>query len=151
MKAFFKKAVEALPDSLNGCLHTCANKIKVCLFPAWISALEICFTASFVNQRVRWKDAKSLQKSVSLIWRVMRKALPLHPQSREMRQWLKYWKQRWGFEPYRLKKLFWKFFLKSFGSSKKLLTFAFAFSKKAIKKSSLKDLDMNKQVVQDLL
>ena len=40
---------------------------------------------------------------------------------------------------------------KSFGSSEIVLTFASAFEKKAIKKSSLKDLDMNKQVVQDLL
>ena len=31
---------------------------------------------------------------------------------------------------------------------KKVLTFASAFEKKAIKKSSLKDLDINKQVVQ---
>ena len=37
---------------------------------------------------------------------------------------------------------------KSFGSSEKVLTFASAFEKKAIKKSSLKDLDINKQVVQ---
>ena len=44
-----------------------------------------------------------------------------------------------------------KNFEKSFGSSKIVLTFASAFEKKAIKKSSLKDLDMNKQVVQDLL
>ena len=86
MKAFFKKAVKALPDSLKECIRTCANKIKVCLFLALISALKICFTASFVNHRLRLKDAKYLQKSVSLIWRVMRKALPLHPQSREMRQ-----------------------------------------------------------------
>ena len=125
--------------------------IRYSLFPTWVSALEICFTASFVNQRLRWKDAKYLQKSVSLIWRVIRKALPLHPQSREMRQWLKYWKQRWGFEPYHFKKNFLNFFLKSFGGSKKVLTFASAFEKMAIKKSSLKDLDMNKQVVQDLL
>ena len=46
-------------------------------------------------------------------------------------------------------KLFWKFLPKSFGGSEKVLTFASAFEKKAIKKSSLKDLDMNKQVVQD--
>ena len=38
--------------------------------------------------------------------------------------------------------------LKSFGSSKIVLTFASAFEKEALKKSSLKDLDMNKQVVQ---
>ena len=49
------------------------------------------------------------------------------------------------------KKLFEKKLRKSFGSSEKLLTFASAFETKAIKKSSLKDLDMNKQVVQDYL
>ena len=133
MKAFLKKAVEALPDSLNESLHTCAFKIKVCFFPAWISALKICFTASFVNQRVRWKDAKSLQKSVSWIWWECGKALPLHPQSREMRQWLKYWKQRWGFEPYRFKKTFWKFFPKSFGSSKKSPYLCIRFRKDSYK------------------
>ena len=55
-----------------------------------------------------------------------------------------------GLEP-PLKKLFLKFFLKSFGGSEKILTFASAFRKKAMKKSSLKDLDINKQVVQVLL
>ena len=49
------------------------------------------------------------------------------------------------------KKLFEKKLRKSFGGSKKVLTFASAFEKIAIKKSSLKDLDMNKQVVQDYL
>ena len=49
------------------------------------------------------------------------------------------------------KKLFEKKLRKSFGSSEIVLTFASAFEKEAIKKSSLKDLDMNKQVVQDLL
>ena len=49
------------------------------------------------------------------------------------------------------KKLFLKKTSKSFGSSKISLTFASAFAKKATKKSSLKDLDINKQVVQDLL
>ena len=63
---------------------------------------------------------------------------------------LKYCNKDEGHEP-PLKKLFWKFSPKSFGGSKKVLTFASAFEKKAIKKSSLKDLDMNKQVVQDLL
>ena len=53
MKAFFKKAVKALPGSLNECIRACANKIKVCLFSAWVSVLKICFTASFVNQRVK--------------------------------------------------------------------------------------------------
>ena len=49
------------------------------------------------------------------------------------------------------KKLFEKFLRKSLVVQNKVLTFASAFSKKAIKKSSLKDLDMNKQVVQFLL
>ena len=49
------------------------------------------------------------------------------------------------------KKLFEKKLRKSFGGSEKVLTFASAFEKIAIKKSSLKDLDMNKQVVQDYL
>ena len=59
-------------------------------------------------------------------------------------------KQSWGYELPLQKKLF-KKIRKSFGSSKKVLTFASAFEKIAIKKSSLKDLDMNKQVVQDYL
>ena len=49
------------------------------------------------------------------------------------------------------KKLFEKNLLKSLVVRNKVLTFASAFEKIAIKKSSLKDLDMNKQVVQDLL
>ena len=60
-------------------------------------------------------------------------------------------KQSWGYELPLQKKLFEKKLRKSFGSSKIVLTFASAFEKKAIKKSSLKDLDMNKQVVQDYL
>ena len=53
---------------------------------------------------------------------------------------------------FRLKK---KFFKKNFEKvlvvREIVLTFASAFEKEAIKKSSLKDLDMNKQVVQDCL
>ena len=49
------------------------------------------------------------------------------------------------------KKLFEKFLRKSLVVRNKVLTFASAFEKIAIKKSSLKDLDMNKQVVQFLL
>ena len=49
------------------------------------------------------------------------------------------------------KKLFEKNFEKVLVVQKKFLTFASAFEKIAIKKSSLKDLDMNKQVVQDYL
>ena len=73
----------------------------------------------------------------------------MHPLSREKRGDHEILKQRTGFEPFRFeKKLFSKKTSKSFGSSKITLTFASAFEKKAIKKSSLKDLDMNKQVVQ---
>ena len=46
------------------------------------------------------------------------------------------------------KKLFEKKLRKSLVVSKIVLTFASAFETKALKKSSLKDLDMNKQVVQ---
>ena len=60
-------------------------------------------------------------------------------------------KTEMGYELPLQKKLFEKKLRKSFGSSEKLLTFASAFETKAIKKSSLKDLDMNKQVVQDYL
>ena len=50
------------------------------------------------------------------------------------------------------KNFFRKKLQKSFGSSKISFTFASAFRKKAVKeKSSLKDLDINKQVVQDYL
>ena len=57
--------------------------------------------------------------------------------------------RRTGFEPYRFEKInFQKKLVKSFGSSKISLTFASAFETEALKKSSLKDLDMNKQVVQ---
>ena len=62
-------------------------------------------------------------------------------------------KQREGFEPTDNQKTFFeKKLQKSFGGSKISLTFVSAFRKKAIKeKSSLKDLDINKQVVQDYL
>ena len=61
--------------------------------------------------------------------------------------------QREGFERTdNQKNFFEKKLQKSFGSSKISLTFASAFRKKAVKeKSSLKDLDINKQVVQDYL
>ena len=72
----------------------------------------------------------------------------MHPLSREKRGNHEILKQRTGFEPYRFEKKLLKKTSKSFGSSKITLTFASAFEKEAIKKSSLKDLDMNKQVVQ---
>ena len=62
--------------------------------------------------------------------------------------------QREGFESTDNRKNFFfeKKLQKSFGSSKISLTFASAFRKKAVKeKSSLKDLDINKQVVLDYL
>ena len=62
--------------------------------------------------------------------------------------------QREGFErtDNRKKNFFRKKLQKSFGGSKISLTFASAFRKKAVKeKSSLKDLDINKEVVQDYL
>ena len=49
------------------------------------------------------------------------------------------------------KNFFKKNFEKVLVVQKIVLIFASAFEKKAIKKSSLKDLDMNKQVVQDYL
>jgi hypothetical protein len=61
--------------------------IKVRATPyAMIYAFKLCFTAYFEYQRLTRTDAKSLQKSVSHVWWVCEKALPLHPQSREMRQ-----------------------------------------------------------------
>ena len=63
----------------------------------------------------------------------------------ELKCWTKLGNTDFHFE----KKLFRKKLQKSFGGSKISLTFASAFLKKAVKeKSSLKDLDINKQVVQ---
>ena len=91
-----------------------------------------------------------LKKRVSKVWSICYKAVILHPLSREKRGWaLKWWKGDEGWTANQ-KKLFEKKLRKSFGGSKIVLTFASAFAKKAIKKSSLKDLDINKQVVQEL-
>ena len=62
---------------------------------------------------------------------------------------MKYWSMDEEMN-FRFEKQIFKKTSKSFGSSKICLTFASAFQKKAIKKSSLKDLDISKQVVQDL-
>ena len=94
--------------------------------------------------------AKKCEKSVSCVWWECGKALPLHPQSREIRGKLELVKTKMRLEAHFIKKIE-KNFEKVLVVSKIVLTFASAFSKKAIKKSSLKDLDMNKQVVQDLL
>ena len=65
---------------------------------------------------------------------------------------LKYWTEGTEIWASTSKNFFLKISSKSFGSSKISLTFASAFLKKAVKeKSSLKDLDINKQVVQDYL
>ena len=94
--------------------------------------------------------AKKCEKSVSCIWSICRKAVLLHPQSREIRGKLEMVKTKMRLETH-FKKLLKKNFEKVLVVSKIVLNFASAFSKKAIKKSSLKDLDMNKQVVQDYL
>ena len=104
----------------------------------------------FVNQQLTRIAAKKYEKSVSGVWWVCVKALPLQPQSREIRGKLEMVKTKMRFETH-FKKTFLKKTLKVLVVSKIVLTFVSAFSKKAIKKSSLKDLDMNKQVVQDYL
>ena len=77
----------SLMQSLNGsCRSLCITiKVRARSFNQFYVA-KLCFTACFVNQRLTRADAKTLQKSVSHVWWEWRKALPLHPQSREMRQ-----------------------------------------------------------------
>ena len=76
----------------------------------------------------------------------------MHPQSREKRGAHEILNRGQGFEPYRLKKnLFSKKLQKVLVVQKKALPLHPLSKTKALKKSSLKDLDMNKQVVQDLL
>ena len=50
-----------------------------------IDALKICYTASFEYQRLRRKFAKKYEKRVADVWRICRKAVILHPLSREKR------------------------------------------------------------------
>jgi hypothetical protein len=95
--------------------------------------------------------AKKCEKSVSCVWWECGKALPLHPQSREIRGKLEMVKTKMRLETHFKKNFLKKNFEKVLVVSKIVLTFASAFEKEAIKKSSLKDLDMNKQVVQFLL
>ena len=104
----------------------------------------------FVNQRLRRITTKKSKKSVFIVWCICCKAVILHPLSREKRGTVEMMNKD-GVLNLPLQKNFLKKLRKSFGSSKKVLTFASAFEKKAVKKSSLKDLDMNKQVVQFLL
>ena len=77
-----------LMQSLNGSsqsFYIIIIKVRARFFNRFY-ALKLCSTACFVNQRLTRADAKTLQKSVSHVWLEWRKALPLHPQSREMRQ-----------------------------------------------------------------
>ena len=60
-------------------------------------------------------------------------------------------KQSWGYELPLQKKLFEKNFEKVLVVQKKSLPLRPLSQRKPLKKSSLKDLDMNKQVVQDYL
>ena len=92
--------------------------------------------------------AKKCEKSVAGVWWVCGKALPLQPQSREIRGKLEIVKTKMRLESHSKKTFLKKKLLKSLVVSKIVLTFASAFETKALKKSSLKDLDMNKQVVQ---
>ena len=82
------------------------------------------------------------------VWWVCVKALPLQPQSREIRGKLEMVKTGMRLETH-VKKNFLKKLQKSLVVSKIVLIFASAFENDSVlKKSSLKDLDMNKQVVQ---
>ena len=47
--------------------------------------MKICSTASFEYQRLRRKFAKKYEKRVADVWRICRKAVILHPLSREKR------------------------------------------------------------------
>ena len=84
------------------------------------------------------------------IWRICCKAVILHPLSRGKRDEVEMLKTGDEVRTSTIEKKFSKKTWKSFGGSKKCLTFASAFRKKALKKSSLKDLDISKQVVQVL-
>ena len=110
----------------------------------------LCRTASFDSQRLKkkcvfyWK--KEFQKFGVY---VIKQYFCTRFRERNADEHWHDGKQSWGWTTAQTK-LFWKKLRKSFGGSKIVLTFASAFAKKAIKKSSLKDLDINKQVVQEL-
>ena len=86
----------------------------------------------FVNQQLTRIAAKKYEKSVSGVWWVCVKALPLQPQSREIRGKLEMVKTEMRIETH-IKKLFEKNFKKSLVVSKIVLTFASAFKTKAVK------------------
>ena len=114
------------------------------------SVNKTCCTASFENQRVKWKDANFQQKSVSYVWYICRKAVLLHPLSREKRRWVEMLKtgiRSWTTDRKNFLKIFsWKVLV----VQKIALPLHPLSERKPLKKSSLKDLDISKQVVQDL-
>jgi hypothetical protein len=73
---------------------------------------------TFVNQQVIRIAAKKYEKSVSGVWWVCGKALPLHPQSREIRGKLEMVKTKMRFETHFKKNFFLKKTSKSFGGFK---------------------------------
>ena len=84
-----------LPSVWNaGCfgkspVYTCARiNIKVDALLTGIDALKICSTAYFENQWLSGKTAKKYEKRVADVWRICRKAVILHPLSREKRRWV---------------------------------------------------------------
>ena len=131
--------------------YTRVNNNKVYEIPPSKRHLRISILNPSTNQRLSEKIAKKCKKVVANIWQICCKAVILHPLSREKRRWVEILNKGTEKRTSTSKKTFLKKTSKSFGSSKISLTFASAFEKKAIKKSSLKDLDMNKQVVQFLL
>ena len=85
-----------------------------------------------INQSVSKKDSKKYQNNACRIWWECVKALPLHPQSREIRGKLEIVKTKMRLETH-FKKTFKKNLLKSLVVSKIVLTFASAFETKAVK------------------
>ena len=67
-------------------LYARTYKIKVKQLSVWIIASFLCSTASFEYQRFRRKFAKKYEKRVVDVWRICRKAVILHPLSREKRR-----------------------------------------------------------------
>ena len=114
--------------------------------------LKTCSSTCFENQPLSRYPRKKHEKRVANAWSICCKAVILHPLSREKRGTVEMLNRDEVLNlPLSKKTFFEKKLLKSLVVSKIVLTFASAFETKALKKSSLKDLDMNKQVVQFLL
>ena len=92
--------------------------------------IKICFTASFVNQRLRDKAAKNREKTRRSIWLICLKALILHPLSREKRITIEILNKRQSDKLPPFKKTFEKNLEKVLVVEKKVLTFASAFERK---------------------